>query len=165
MSELVAGRTKGEQSWGTPQSLFDELYREFFFTLDVCASEWNTKLPLYFSEQENGLLRSWAGERCFCNPPFKQIRKWLEKGLLEVATNLVPSVFLLPANVGTRWFHEIALPFGEVHLFKGRIAFDAPPGQVDLKRPSFSPMLVILDPESTTFGVTKTRCAKTGRVL
>lgn len=56
--------------WATPPALFEALHAEFGFTLDVCASPWNAKLPRYFTEKEDGLAQDWSGERCFMNPPY-----------------------------------------------------------------------------------------------
>ena len=49
--------------WATPQDFFDELNREFHFTLDPCADQENHKCPLYFTEAQDGLSQSWGGIR------------------------------------------------------------------------------------------------------
>lgn len=48
-------------SWSTPQWLFDELNREFHFTLDPCADEFNHKCDRYFTRQDDGLSKNWGG--------------------------------------------------------------------------------------------------------
>ena len=35
--------------WATPQYLFDELDREFSFTLDPCATDGNAKCDKYYT--------------------------------------------------------------------------------------------------------------------
>lgn len=35
--------SSASDEWETPQALFDELNKEFHFTLDVCATEKNRK--------------------------------------------------------------------------------------------------------------------------
>lgn len=69
--------------WETPQSLFDELNAEFHFTLDAAASDTNHKCDRYFTEQDDGLRQSWAGETVFCNPPYgrKETGEWTKKML------------------------------------------------------------------------------------
>lgn len=67
--------------WATPQDFFDELNKEFSFTLDVCATDENTKVKgRYFTKEHDGLSQSWNGELVWCNPPYgRQIGKWVEK--------------------------------------------------------------------------------------
>ena len=49
--------------WETPQDLFDELNKEFRFTLDVCATAQNAKCERFYSPVCNGLLQPWWGGR------------------------------------------------------------------------------------------------------
>ncbi len=61
--------------WATPHELFNELNKEFNFTLDVCASDWNKKCENYFNEEQDGLKQDWGKKNsailaeffvCFC---------------------------------------------------------------------------------------------------
>jgi phage N-6-adenine-methyltransferase len=66
--------------WETPQALFDELNREFGFTLDVCALPENAKCDLFFTPKTDGLSQSWKGHMCWMNPPYgREIGKWVKK--------------------------------------------------------------------------------------
>lgn len=66
--------------WATPQAFFDELNKEFDFTLDPCATPQNAKCARYFTKEVDGLKQSWRGERVYCNPPYgRDIGKWVEK--------------------------------------------------------------------------------------
>src|SRR5882672_11382189 len=65
--------------WETPQPFFDDLDKEFGFTLDVCASEANHKCKWYFSMQDCGLARNWEHSTCWMNPPYSQLRAWMKK--------------------------------------------------------------------------------------
>lgn len=79
LAAAKAAEEKARDSWGTPQALFDKLNAEFGFTLDVCAEEWNKKLPRYFGPgglAPDALKASWAGERWWCNPPFSELDTW-----------------------------------------------------------------------------------------
>lgn len=49
--------------WETPQELFDQLDREFHFTLDACATPENAKCKRFFTIQDNGLMQPWGGAR------------------------------------------------------------------------------------------------------
>ena len=124
--------------WGTPRRVFDPWNSEFNFTLDVCAVDWNTKVPgHWFSPQTDGLRQSWRGERAWCNPPYgsKNIAQWLAKAVAEANTGAT-SVLLLPNTTDTLWFHEYVWDTGrnrprrgiEIRFIKGRINFDLPPG-------------------------------------
>lgn len=47
--------------WETPQAIFDELDKEFHFTLDPCSTHKNHKCPQYFTKEEDGLSQKWGG--------------------------------------------------------------------------------------------------------
>lgn len=126
-------------TWGTPQKLFDQLNAEMLilkqaraaarglavpdigFTLDVCAEQWNAKVPC---EMRDGVVRSmWfgpgsptgvqdtlvqgniTGHDWFGNFPFSQLDKWLAwawrwYGPEARAANALPGigVGLMPAT-------------------------------------------------------------------
>ena len=70
--------------WATPQAFFDELNKEFDFTLDPCATPQNAKCARYFTKEIDGLAQSWRGEVVFCNPPYgRDISKWIAKAFAE----------------------------------------------------------------------------------
>ena len=80
MSRMTAGMYSSDScEWSTPQYLFDELDREFGFTLDVCASAGNAKCAEYYSKSDNGLIQEWKGV-CWMNPPYgRVIGDWIKK--------------------------------------------------------------------------------------
>lgn len=56
-----------------------------------------------------GLSASWRGERVYCNPPYSDIRPWIEKAWGELEAQLV--VMLLPANrTEQRWWQDLIEP-------------------------------------------------------
>lgn len=76
--------------WATPQALFDDLNKEFGFTLDACALPENAKCERYYSPQEDGLQQPWEGV-VWCNPPYgRQIGEWVKKAALSVAGGVQP---------------------------------------------------------------------------
>ena len=108
--------------WETPQALFDELNREFGFTLDVCALPENAKCDLFFTPKTDGLSQSWKGHMCWMNPPYgREIGKWVKKAY-EESQRGATVVCLLPARTDTRWFHEYCTK-GEIRFIKGRLKF------------------------------------------
>lgn len=55
--------TSEKDYWETPQALFNQLDREFHFTLDPCSTHENAKCQKHFTIVENGLLKSfWGGD-------------------------------------------------------------------------------------------------------
>ena len=68
-------------NWATPQEFFDKLNWRFGkFTLDPCATPYNTKCSNFYTEAENGLTKDWEGENVFVNPPYgRGIDQWIEK--------------------------------------------------------------------------------------
>ncbi|WP_390225046.1 DNA N-6-adenine-methyltransferase [Brenneria goodwinii] len=65
--------SQSSNSWRTPDRVFNNLYREFAFTVDAAASATNAKPPRFWSHHDNALRQDWRGERIFCNPPHSDI--------------------------------------------------------------------------------------------
>jgi site-specific DNA-methyltransferase (adenine-specific) len=95
--------------WATPTAIYAELDREFHFTLDPCPLETATL----------DCLRSWEGERVFCNPPYGP----LIANYLRKAREAECAVYLLPSRTDTRWFHDYCLSANEIRFIKGRLKF------------------------------------------
>lgn len=126
--------------WATPQAFFDELDKEFHFTLDVCATPENAKCSEYYTEEQDGLSQEWHGT-VWMNPPYgRGIWKWVKK----CADYSGGAVMLLPARTDTKWFHDYIYnnPRAEVRFVKGRLRFND--GKIDAPFPS---MVVVLRPE------------------
>lgn len=58
----------GKDDWGTPQRIYDELNKEFAFTLDACADESNHKHNNYLTVKDNGLTAAWGGANRILQP-------------------------------------------------------------------------------------------------
>lgn len=126
--------------WATPKELFDELNKEFNFTLDVCASDWNTKCEKYFSENDNGLNKSWENEVCFMNPPYgKVLNEWMKKAYQESLKGAIV-VCLVPSATDTLWWHEYAMK-GEIRFLRGRPRFLTKEGTW---QQTFSPSVIVV---------------------
>src|SRR6266446_3450164 len=109
--------------WGTPAAIFGPLDAQYHFTLDVCASAANAKVPRYFSAAQNGLAQDWGQEVCFMNPPYgPQLAAWMRKAC-ESAQGGATVVCFLPARTCTRWWHTYAMR-GEYTFLKGRTRFE-----------------------------------------
>lgn len=113
-----------KQDWETPQDTFDELDKEFHFTLDPCCTEKTAKCKKFYTKKDNGLRLSWRGERVFVNPPFgKEMPLWIEKGFKESRKPKTLVVFLIPARTDTRYFHKYIYKKAEIRFIKGRLKF------------------------------------------
>lgn len=101
-------------NWSTPQDFYNKLNEEFSFTFDPC--------PL--NSTFDGLSLSWNGS-IFINPPYSNIRRFLEKGIEEVNVgNAKVCVFLVPARTDTKWFHDLVLGNAMgIRFIKGRLKF------------------------------------------
>ena len=141
--------TKGSlnQTWSTPQDVFDELNQEFHFTLDVCASDHNAKCDRYFTEETDGLAQDWHKNICFMNPPFGNMGAWLRKAY-EASQSGATVVCLIKVDTSTKWWHDWATKASEVRFWKKRIKFVPPPNS-GLKpgSPNFGVATLIYRPE------------------
>lgn len=111
--------------WSTPQAFYDELNKEFNFTMDPAATKENAKCDKYFTEEEDGLLQNWEGEVVFCNPPYgRVIKDWVKKASEESKKPNTTVVMLIPARTDTRYFHDyIYHKVKEIRFVKGRLKF------------------------------------------
>lgn len=119
--------SSASNEWSTPQDFYDAQNFVYSFTLDVCASRNNAKCSRYFTAADNGLSRSWSGERCWMNPPYgREIRDWMEKAYTESLRGALV-VCLVPARTDTAWWHDYAAK-GDVTFIRGRLRFLAVDG-------------------------------------
>lgn len=137
--------------WETPQYFFELLDKEFHFDIDVAASDNNTKCSEYITEAQDGLKQQWnlysdlQPTKVFCNPPYKDIDKWIEKGFREglILFNIV--VMLIPVRSDTQYWHEYIMKAKEVRLCKGRINFEI--NGKSQGSPNFASCVVVFDGE------------------
>lgn len=107
--------------WATPHSFFNELNKEFNFTLDPASTVENAKCKKFFTEEDNGLVKSWDNEIVFCNPPYgRGLKEWVKKAS-ESKGGLV--VMLIPARTDTSYFHDYIYNKAEIRFLRGRLKF------------------------------------------
>lgn len=135
---------------GTRDEVFEPLHDRFEFSIDVAASEDNAKLPRYYDREDDGLAQSWEGERVWCNPPYSDIRPWVEKAWAEDAELVA---MLLPANRTEQgWWQDLVEPYRDragspltTEFIRGRLRFVAP-GEDEVgpnERPPFGCVLLV----------------------
>ena len=131
--------TSNRDNWETPQKLFDELNKEFNFTIDAAADKENHKCERYYTRKENGLEKSWKGERVFLNPPYgRELPKWVKKAADEAKDKSTIIVMLIPARTDTQWFHDYIYKKAEIRFIKGRLKFG------DAKNSAPFPSMVVI---------------------
>ena len=109
-----------KDDWCTPKKLYDELNTKFHFTFDPCP----------VNPQFDGLHIKWHGS-VFCNPPYSEVVKWIEKGINEIMDgNVSALVYLVYAKTDTRWFHTYFynndILDWDIEFIKGRVRFGNP---------------------------------------
>lgn len=96
--------------WSTPKDVYEKLNAEFRFTFDPC--------PL---NGDGGLIRPW-GDVSFVNPPYSNIKEWVEKAFKEYCLGKTV-VMLIPSRTDTRWWHSYVMEAQEIRFIKGRLKF------------------------------------------
>tara|TARA_R100000781_G_scaffold97352_1_gene61190 strand:- start:54 stop:542 length:489 start_codon:yes stop_codon:yes gene_type:complete len=87
----------------TPKIIWDQLIKEFNFTVDLCASDKNHLLPKYYTKENNALLQNWDNEIAYCHPIFDvNIPKFITKAFEHNCL----TVFLLPSSTNAKYFHN-----------------------------------------------------------
>lgn len=115
--------SSNSDEWATPIEIFNELNNEFNFNLDVCATEYNHKCNLFFTQKDDGLSKKWGGYRVFCNPPYSNISEWVKKAYYESYKPDTLIVLLIPARTDTKYFQEYIYHRAEIRFIKGRLKF------------------------------------------
>lgn len=139
--------------WCTPLSLFNELNKEFNFTVDACATLDNSLCPKYYNDC---LIETWKNETVFLNPPYSNPRRFVEKAFYESKECLV--VALLKCDTSTKLWGVIydyeKQEYREgikVRFFPKRVRF-SPPKNVKESSPNFSSCVIIMDRKLTKDG-------------
>ena len=112
--------------WETPQDFFDELDREFHFTLDPCATKENKKCDQYISKEFNGLSIPWSiySDSVFMNPPYdRDIGKWMKKAFEESQKGITVACLIQGRSCDTKWWHEYVMRASEIRFIKDRLHF------------------------------------------
>lgn len=105
--------SKKTDHWQTPKWLYNELDQEFNFDFDPC--------PL--NSNFDGLKCDW-GKSNFVNPPYSNVKGFLEKAHEQIEKGVANTVvFLTFANTDTKWFHDYVYNKAQLRFIKGRLKF------------------------------------------
>lgn len=124
-------RTQKNDSVATPADLYNQLNVIFHFNHDPCPIDGmdglNDEVP-------------W-GTINFVNPPYSDVKPWLERGLKEKKKGN-SSVFLIPLRPTTKYWNELVFPNADqIFVFRDKVKFEgyAKPLPLDLSIVVFRP--------------------------
>lgn len=139
--------------------VIERWHRRFRFTRDVASAPdapSSQVIGRFWTKADDALSRSWVGERAYCNPPFDDIRAWLEHVWAQLRAGCELVVMLLPNWTDREWWHDMVEPFRDgrglrvpgVRLtteFLPRMGFGNPgnPEGRDLGSPNFWCVLLV----------------------
>ena len=119
---------KTENHWETPMELFERLHKEFDFKWDICAENFNAKLPLHYTPENSCLDNEWEiGPWLFINPPYNPLKAFVSK-CGEQALKGCKIVALVPIQtLSNHYFDDSCV--SEIRIVRGRIKFEAGGGK------------------------------------
>lgn len=116
------------QEWYTPKEVVDSVIAALGeIDIDPCSnSHENPNVPakVYYTKEDDGLSKDWYG-RLYMNPPYgRDVKKWADKALAEIAAGRVTeAVILVAARTDTRAFEALADTCRCWCAVKGRLKF------------------------------------------
>jgi site-specific DNA-methyltransferase (adenine-specific) len=110
--------------WDTPLDFFNELNKEFNFTLDPCCREDTAKCSKFYTINEDGLKQDWSKDIVFMNPPYGgHTGDWIKKAY-EESLKGATVVCLIVSSTDRSYWHDWIFPFAsQVRFIRGRIKF------------------------------------------
>lgn len=103
--------SSAKDTWKTPEDFYRALDAEFRFDYDPCPPK----------PKVDGLTSEWGGVS-FVNPPYSQIKFWVEKAHIEAKKGKTV-VLLIPSRTDTRWWHDHVMKATEIRFIRGRLKF------------------------------------------
>lgn len=98
------------------------------------SDDWSTPTAIYNSFMGLGYydpcplhadfdgLSKWWGKKAFVNPPYSKMKAFVKKAISE-ACNGCDVWLLVPARVGTLWFHRFTEVACDIYFIVGRLKF------------------------------------------
>lgn len=117
---------KSEQSVATPPEFIRAAKRRLGideFAIDLAADDNNRITHTYYGEDTDSLKQSWLWDGwCWLNPPYTDIKPWVEKAWNESRYGAHIAV-LVPAAVGSNWWRNHVEGKAYITYLNGRITF------------------------------------------
>jgi len=129
--------TSKNDKWATPKTLYDEWNKEFNFNYDPCPINWK-------EGDADGLTADW-GSSTFCNPPYSDTAKWIEKAHIEWKKGK-KVVMLINAITDTKAFHKYIYNQAQIRFLQGRIKFVdySDPANPKVKAPNVKASMLVI---------------------
>jgi len=116
--------------WETPLDIFQQGIKRtgIIPELDVCCTKQNTKCISYFTKEGNGLYLEWIRD-WFCNPPYSEVDKWIERANNQSMKHKTNGFMLIFHKSDTKWYHkyiyniETESYLHKIYPIKGRVNF------------------------------------------
>ena len=151
-SELKGLFSSATNEWYTPQDFFNKLDKTYNFTLDPCCTHESAKCKTYYTQEDNGLSKSWEGHTVFMNPPYgREIKDWIKKAYNEGQKFNTTVVCLIPARTDTKYWHDYCMKANQIKFVRGRLKFGDGAGSAP-----FPSAVVVFSREVMPFGVVVT---------
>jgi len=130
----------GSVEWYTPKPYLERARQVLGeFDLDPASSpiaQEQVRAMRYFTVEHDGLAHEWRG-KIWCNPPYSEAGKFVDKLLAELdAGRVTEAMLLVNAYCDTRWFHRAASACAAICFPLGRIYFERPDGD-QMKQPAY----------------------------
>ena len=120
------------QEWETPPDFWQAVNRMYEFQVDVCASRWNTKCPMFVPVETNALHEhtTWITEklnRAWCNPGFADVQRWHQKACEQAQRHPSGLVVMIGIPGASQGWYEYAQQYAdEIVDLSPRVNFLAP---------------------------------------
>jgi ParB family transcriptional regulator, chromosome partitioning protein len=143
--DLRRGHLTGQVEWYTPSPYLDSARQVLGkFDTDPASSpvaQEQVRAGSYFTREDDGLAQPWTG-KVWCNPPYCDADKFVDKLLAEIrAGRTTEALLLVNAYSDTRWFHRAARAAAAICFTLGRIRFGTPDGQPQSQPPHGSALM------------------------
>jgi hypothetical protein len=123
VTQLAIKKLNTSDDFLTPPEIVESMG---MFDLDPCASSRSAKslAPVsYRFPEDDGLMLPWSGA-VFCNPPFSELQKWVNRFILHGN-----GVLLVPARVEVSWFWKLWHNCDAFFFTKGPVKYICPEGK------------------------------------
>ena len=103
--------SKDSDHWSTPDDIYQYFMSQGF--VDPC--------PLH-SEHDN-LQKDFGCIDLFINPPYSDIKSWVDYAINHADINQADVVLLIPSRTDTKYFHKLLDHGVDLQFIKGRLKF------------------------------------------
>lgn len=127
MTAKLVQKGKKKQTYQTPDDFLDLVRKVDPIMLDPCADPKRQFAVENVTEVDGYTFElDWAhyskGGLAYANPPYKYMRPWIEKCILE-AKDGIQLILLAASKTGTNWFRDAWNNANAVCFWNGRITF------------------------------------------